>query len=88
MFRLIHRSARCRLLQSLVWTLAWTLTCATNTSAQSLSYATEGRPEDPGLGLLQEEPHDLLFFTEQAGGGWAKAPRWHGLGAKKSPAAG
>jgi hypothetical protein len=37
-----------------------------------LNYAESGQPEDPGLGLLQEEPHDLLFFTEKAGGGWAK----------------
>ena len=39
--------------------------------AQRLTYAQSGEPEDPGLGLLQEEPHDLIFFTEKAGGGWA-----------------
>ncbi len=31
-----------------------------------------GSARDPGLGLLQEEAHDLVFFTEKAGGGWAK----------------
>ena len=41
-------------------------------AAQTLNYAQAGQPEDPGLGLLQEEPHDLMFFTEKAGGGWAK----------------
>jgi hypothetical protein len=40
--------------------------------AQQLTYAQSGSPPDPGLGLLQEDPHDLLYFTEAAGGGWAK----------------
>ncbi len=40
--------------------------------AQLLNFAQQGVPGDPGLELLQEEPHDLLFFTEKAGGGWAK----------------
>lgn len=40
--------------------------------AQLLTFAESGQPEDPGLGLLQEEPHDILFFTEKSGGGWAK----------------
>ncbi len=51
--------------------LLWTFPCASNAFAQRLSYAQSGEPEDPGLGLLQEEPHDLIFFTEEAGGGWA-----------------
>lgn len=37
-----------------------------------LNYAQTGSPPDPGLELLQEEAHDLLFFTEKSGGGWAK----------------
>ena len=37
-----------------------------------MNYAQTGKPEDPGLELLQQEPHDLLFFSEQAGGGWVK----------------
>ncbi|MCC9599346.1 ABC transporter substrate-binding protein [Stieleria sp. JC731] len=41
-------------------------------SAQMLTYAESGKPEDPGLGLLQEDPHDIVFFTEKSGGGWAK----------------
>ncbi|KAA5541003.1 peptide ABC transporter substrate-binding protein [Roseiconus nitratireducens] len=40
--------------------------------AQLLTYAESGEPEDPGLGLLQEEPHDIIYFTEASGGGWAK----------------
>jgi hypothetical protein len=38
-----------------------------------VNFAQQGEPGDPGLELLQEEPHDLLFFTAKAGGGWAKA---------------
>jgi hypothetical protein len=41
--------------------------------AQQISYAQSGSPPDPGLGLLQEDPHDILYFTEAAGSGWAKA---------------
>ncbi len=47
--------------------------CAYKANAQLLNFAQQGKPEDPGLELLQEEPHDLLFFTQKAGGGWAKA---------------
>ena len=46
--------------------------CARQVDAQLINYAQQGVPGDPGLELLQEEPHDLLFFTEKAGGGWAK----------------
>ncbi|WP_246146482.1 ABC transporter substrate-binding protein [Rubripirellula lacrimiformis] len=42
------------------------------THAQRLDYAEQGTPPDPGLELLQEEPHDIIFFTEEAGGGWAR----------------
>ena len=36
------------------------------------NYGLEKTPEDPGLGLLQEESHDILFFTEKSGLGWVK----------------
>ncbi len=45
-----------------------------NADAQRPNYAESGRPEDPGIELLQEEPHDLLYLTEASGGGWAKLP--------------
>ncbi|MCS7468042.1 ABC transporter substrate-binding protein [Stieleria sp. ICT_E10.1] len=41
--------------------------------AQMLTYAESGKPEDSGLGLLQEEPHDIIYFTEKSGGGWVKS---------------
>jgi hypothetical protein len=41
-------------------------------SAQMANYATSGTPEDEGLALLQSEPYDLIFFTQESGGGWAK----------------
>ncbi|MDM4015355.1 ABC transporter substrate-binding protein [Roseiconus lacunae] len=41
-------------------------------TAQLLTYAESGTPEDPGLGLLQEDPHDIVYFTNGSGGGWAK----------------
>lgn len=40
--------------------------------AQRPNYAESGKPEDPGIELLQEEPHDLLYLTPESGGGWAK----------------
>lgn len=40
--------------------------------AQLPTYADVGQPPPAGLELLQEEPHDLVYFTEAAGGGWAK----------------
>ncbi|QDV47744.1 Bacterial extracellular solute-binding protein [Stieleria neptunia] len=40
--------------------------------AQLLTYAESGKPEDSGLGLLQEDPHDIIYFTEKSGGGWVK----------------
>lgn len=44
----------------------------TRCQAQQFNYAQSGEPPELGLGLLQEEPHDLMFFTKGAGGGWAK----------------
>ena len=54
--------------------LAWLAVIAIGPSiqAQTLNFAQTGDPPDVGLGLLQEEPHDLVFFTQGAGGGWAK----------------
>ena len=45
---------------------------ASQSIAQEANYSQSGAPADSGLGLLQEEPHDLIFFTSAAGGGWAK----------------
>jgi hypothetical protein len=56
-----------------VLTVALGVLCQTAHAQTSLlNYAESGTPPDPGLELLQEEPHDLLFFTEKSGGGWAK----------------
>ena len=41
-------------------------------NAQLLNFAQEGTPEDPGLALLQEDAHDIIYFTEKSGRGWAK----------------
>ncbi len=61
-------------------TWGWVIACllasvcplASRSNAQQPNYAQSGTPPERGLGLLQEEPHDLVFFTEKAGGGWAK----------------
>lgn len=37
-----------------------------------INYAEKGLPPDAGLELLQEEPHDIVFFKESAGSGWVK----------------
>lgn len=42
-------------------------------SAKLINFARTGSPPDPGLALLQEEPHDIIFFTDASGGGWVKA---------------
>jgi hypothetical protein len=60
-----------------VWLVACLACCAGGlvsrpVHAQLLTFAETGEPEDPGLGLLQEEPHDIIYFTEKSGGGWAK----------------
>ena len=39
---------------------------------QELNYAQSGKPDPPGLELLQQEPHDIIYLTEQSGGGWVK----------------
>ncbi|TWU17094.1 Extracellular solute-binding protein [Novipirellula galeiformis] len=55
--------------------LATLLLCtagATPLSAQIVNYAESGVPDRVGLELLQEEPHDLIYMTEEAGGGWVK----------------
>ncbi|MCA9135966.1 MAG: hypothetical protein KDB00_04385 [Planctomycetales bacterium] len=44
----------------------------TPAGAQTLTFSDSGKPEDEGLGLLQEEPHDIIYFTAASGGGWAK----------------
>ncbi|MCO8124150.1 ABC transporter substrate-binding protein [Stieleria sp. TO1_6] len=46
--------------------------CPRAATAQLLTYAESGQPENPGLGLLQEEPHDIIYLTAASGGGWAK----------------
>ena len=40
--------------------------------AEIINYAEKGRPEAPGLELLQEDPHDIILFNNEAGGGWVK----------------
>lgn len=55
--------------------LCW-ITCVTtchSVSAELLNYAEEGKPQDPGLALLQEDPHDIVYLKEESGGGWIKA---------------
>ncbi|WP_419189617.1 ABC transporter substrate-binding protein [Stieleria marina] len=54
-------------------------------NAQAINYAESGQPDPVGLELLQEEPHDILFFTEKSGGGWAKV-RLLELPGRKLPA--
>ena len=71
MFRLSRKIVRHCLLPSLLMALWCSL--AEPAAAQMLNYSQSGMPEDPGLGLLQEEPHDLIFFTQKAEGGWVKA---------------
>ncbi len=62
----------------LITSLAWVVLGAaialdvSPAHAQRLDYAQTGTPPDPGLELLQEEPHDILYFTDAAGGGWAR----------------
>ena len=42
-------------------------------AAQLMNFAESGQPPAVGLELLQDDPHDLIFFKESAGGGWVKA---------------
>ncbi|NNE01145.1 MAG: peptide ABC transporter substrate-binding protein [Pirellulaceae bacterium] len=64
-------------LTQVTWFVAFAMTCAlnltaNNASAQIINYAESGVPDPVGLELLQEEPHDIIYFTEKSGGGWAK----------------
>jgi ABC-type transport system substrate-binding protein len=62
-----------RLLSAVVPIVLWTVLPLAIVCAQSANYGRTEKPEDPGLELLQQEPHDLLFFSEESGGGWVKA---------------
>ena len=53
MFKRMHMPVR-NILLPIILGLLWTFLCASNASAQKLTYAQSGQPEDPGLGLLQE----------------------------------
>ncbi|MEM9367620.1 MAG: ABC transporter substrate-binding protein [Planctomycetota bacterium] len=53
--------------------LSLLLLAAASVQAQIVNYADQGKPPPAGLELLQEEPHDLIFFTPDSGGGWLKA---------------
>ncbi len=53
--------------------------------AQLPTYADSGKPDAAGLELLQEEPHDIVFFTQAAGGGWAKVQLLDFPGRKPQP---
>lgn len=53
-------------------TLLVAVWCSECAAQPQVNYAESGTPPDPGLELLQEEAHDLLFFTQKSGGGWAK----------------
>ncbi|WP_146518119.1 ABC transporter substrate-binding protein [Stieleria varia] len=53
--------------------IVWLATPETVASAQAITYAQTGSPPEMGLELLQEEPHDIIYFTEKAKGGWVKA---------------
>ena len=58
------------------WVLAGLLCMSMSISARAqiiINYAESGSPPEAGLELLQEEPHDLIFFKQSAGGGWVKA---------------
>lgn len=72
MHRLVDRSVLRPMSAIAVASLVATLWCADSALAQGLPYAQTGQPEDLGLAMLQEEAHDLIFFQEAAGGGWAK----------------
>ena len=59
------------------WAIWLTAIClslgAVDARTQSPNFSNSGQPPDPGLELLQQEPHDLIFFKAEAGGGWVKA---------------
>ena len=68
------RRPRCfpRIAQNVLLVAVLFVVGTSSVHAQLLNYAESGRPEAPGLELLQEEPHDLIYFTEKSGGGWVK----------------
>jgi len=43
-----------------------------NARGEIINFAARGVPPEPGLELLQEDPHDLIIVKESAGGGWVK----------------
>lgn len=56
-----------------------TLMCTLATVAQAQvtpNYAIDQEPEKEGIEILQSEPYDLVRFTRDAGGGWAKVERF------------
>lgn len=62
-------------IQSLLYAGVWLLCTvgAGSASAQIVNYSDSGVPDRVGLELLQEEPHDIIYLTEESGGGWVKA---------------
>ncbi|MFK8115398.1 MAG: ABC transporter substrate-binding protein [Rubripirellula sp.] len=58
--------------QRFLWGMLFLLACIHTGYGQTLNYSQEGRPEETGLGLLQETAHDIIYFTEKSGRGWAK----------------
>ena len=48
------------------------LSFANVATAQTDNYSTEGEPLEEGIALLQAQPHDIVRFNPEAGGGWAK----------------
>lgn len=61
---------RCVVLSVVLW---YASMVSRSANAQLLNYAESGKPQDSGLALLQEDPHDIIYFTEKSGGGWVKA---------------
>ena len=51
------------------------LPCARPAHAQLINFAQQGVPGDPGLELLQEEPHDLIFKMPDFVLAFAESPK-------------
>lgn len=62
-----------RIVQTVIVFVAVWCSSGPTAPAETINYAPNGRPDPPGLELLQEDPHDLIFFTRESGGGWVKA---------------
>jgi len=60
------------LLRSLVFILIVGIGLPSIALAQLENFAEEGEPAEEGIALLQAEPHDIVRFKPEAGGGWAK----------------